>query len=88
MSVLIVFVLHSYRNGSARSLVESFTHEAKELGIYLGNGEAMVKFQISDSELNFFIDLKHKANSIANKCSDNQCSKAGLASHFWLVQAA
>ena len=83
-SVLIVVVLHGYGNGSARSLVESFAHEAKELEIILGNGE------VSDFRLgiNFFINLKHKANSIANKCSDNQCSKAGLASHFWLVQAA
>ena len=38
-SVLIVVVLHSYGNGSARSLVESFAHEAKELEIILGNGE-------------------------------------------------
>ena len=30
--MLIVFVLHRYRNGGARSLVESFTHEAKNLG--------------------------------------------------------
>ena len=38
-SVLIVVVLHSCRKGSARSLVESLAHEAKEFEIILGNGE-------------------------------------------------
>ena len=51
-SVLIVVVLHSFRNGSARSLVESFAHEAKELEIILGNGEVSdLRFGIK-----FFID--------------------------------